>query len=90
LDNGRTTVGQTFDERTTAKERLVNSVRLYERRFEDRKSGKLRQTFSLNVPTDIGRILKEKDIEAFNVELTEDGILYRPYGRVLPGWLKED
>lgn len=54
------------------------------------------ETFTIIVPSDIGAILKERDINTFVCELTEDGILYRPIDipleetKNLPTWLRRD
>ena len=45
----------------------------------------------LSVPTSVGRRLADQGIMHFKFELTEDGLLYRPFvvNEEIPGWLKE-
>jgi len=50
-------------------------------------------SYALTVPAEIGRETAANGIESFVVELTEDGILYRPILRNAPGtgrpaWLR--
>jgi hypothetical protein len=52
-------------------------------------------TYTLTLPTPMAELLEANGVSMFTVELTEDGVLYRPVVlqapqmTPLPSWLKE-